>query len=322
MNIIELKNKLQKIAEMEQIGLNVYFLLKTDNGNILKRANIIEDVKTNLITSYKTSINEILNNEDLDLINISDADDRNNAIYLYNLTQEPEIFQHFATIINSQNQEQPNYFNFDEDDLSKMEGYYVFLGDFENNILIYRKQMPINLFKQGKIYLIKGHDTQFTSINKEFLRIDAKIDILKTNNSVFINNLSILERHYEFHDIIQAEATKSITNIASLNILGNIEVLQERVSDTTFARKLSKISTTSPVFKLSVEHIMQFVKNHSALSQEFRYNQDDTRIILDTKKSQNFFIKLMNDDFLHSQLTNHDYVTPAKDRLQAENIEK
>ena len=321
MDINELKNKLRTIAEMEQIGVNVYFLLKTDNGNVLKRANIIEDVKTNLITSYKTSIVEIIDNEDISLINLSDADDRSNAIYFYNLENEPEIFQHFETIPNNQNQEQPNYFNFDTDDLSKMEGYYVFIGDFENNILIYRKQIPVNLFKRGKIYLIKGHETQFKSINEEFLRIDAKVDILKIENSVFINNISILERHYEFHDIIQTEATNSITNIASLNILGNIEVLQERVTDTTFARKLSRISTTSPVFTLPADHIMQFVRNHRALSREFRYNQDNTKIILDTKKSQNFFIQLMNDDFLHSELTSFDYVTPAKDRLQAENAE-
>jgi hypothetical protein len=130
-----------------------------------------------------------------------------------------------------------------------------------------------------------------------------------------------LERHYEFHDIIQAEATNSITNIASLSILGNIEVLQESASDTTFARKLSRISTNSPVFSLPAYHIIQFVRNHSVLSREFRYNQDCTKIILDTKKSQIFFIKLMNDDFLHSQLTSYDYVTPAKDRLHAANAE-
>lgn len=318
MEINELKEKLQRVAEMEEIGLNVYFLLSTNNGKVLRRADIIEDVKDNLIESYKNSLLDIAENEDISLMNLSDVDDRNNAIYNYDLEDEPEIFRYFDTISNSSNQEEPNYFNFTTDSLTQLEGYYVFLGDFENNILIYRKQMPINLFKQGKIYLIKGHNTQFERINEEFLRIDTKIDIVKLESSIFINNISILERHYEFHDIIQKEATNSITNIASLNILGNIEVLTERVTDTTFARKLSKISTISPVFTLPASHIMQFVRNHSTLCGEFRYNQDNTKIILDTKKSQNFFIKLMNDDFLHSQLTSFDYVTPAKDRLQTE----
>lgn len=124
-----------------------------------------------------------------------------------------------------------------------------------------------------------------------------------------------MERHYEFKAIIEHEAEASLENISGLDILENIEVLQERVSDTAFARKLSKISTTSPVFNLPADHIMQFVRNHHILGNEFRYSEDQNRIMLDTKKSQNFFLRLMNDDFLHSELTNYDYMTPAKDRL-------
>ena len=62
---------------------------------------------------------------------------------------------------------------------------------------------------------------------------------------------------------------------------------------------------------------MDFISNHEVLGNEFRLNDDSTKILLDTKKSQNFFLRLMNDDFLHSELTNYDYMTPAKDRLQA-----
>ena len=61
--------------------------------------------------------------------------------------------------------------------------------------------------------------------------------------------------------------------------------------------------------------IMQFVKNHPVLGNEFKYNANGDKIKLTTKKSQNFFLKLMNDDFLHSQLTDYDYMTPAKDKL-------
>lgn len=316
MELEQLKAKLNTIVEMEGVGLNVYFLLKMDDGsNVLRRANIIEEVKGDLITAYKSSLHEIVDNEDLAFIKLSEADDRQNAIYEYDLEKEPSVFEYFNPIANSQNQEPPNYFSFENDDLVNLEGYFVFMGDFENHLLLYRKQMPINLFKRGKIYLVRGHDTQFESIDKEFLRIDAKIDIFKIGESININNITILERHYEFKDIIENEANTSLTNISNLEILENIEVLQERVPDTTFARKLSKISSTSPVFTLPKEHIMHFVQNHNILGNEFRFNEDKSKIVLDTKKSQNFFIQLMNDNFLHSQLTNYDYLTPAKDRL-------
>jgi len=319
MTLEELRNKIESIVQMDAVGLNVYFLLDTEQGQVIKRANIIENVKTNLVAAYKLSLNQIISNEDLTMIDLSAADDRQSAIYLYDLETQPAVFSYFETIKNDNDENPIPLFEFDTDNLSELEGYFISIGDFENNVILYRKQMPINLFKQGKIYLVKGHDTQFDKIDKEFLRIDAKIDVISADDSIVINNISILERHYEFRAIIEHEAEASLENINGLDILENIEVLQERVSDTSFARKLSKISTTSPVFNLPAEHIMQFVRNHHVLGGEFRYSEDESKILIDTKKSQNFFLRLMNDDFLHSQLTNYDYMTPAKDRLQAGN---
>ena len=135
------------------------------------------------------------------------------------------VFENFDR--NKYNDANPiETFEFDNDNLAQLEGYFVTIGDFENNIMLYRKQMPINLFKQGKIYLIKGHNTQFEEINKEFLRIDAKVDILSIDDTIIINNVSILERHYEFRDIIENEAESSIENIRNLDILENIEVFK------------------------------------------------------------------------------------------------
>jgi hypothetical protein len=319
MNLEEFRTKIESIVQMEALGINVYFLLNTEPGQTIKRANIIENVKANLVTEYRYSLNQVVANDDLTMIDLSAADDRQTAIYLYDLEEQPAVFTYFESIQNDNEENPIPLFEFDIDNLADLEGYFISIGDFENNVILYRKQMPINLFRQGKIYLVKGHDTQFDKIDKEFLRIDTKIDVISADDSIIINNISILERHYEFRAIIEHEAEASLESINGLDILENIEVLQERVSDTTFARKLSKISTTSPVFNLPTDHIMQFVRNHHILGNEFRYSEDETKILLDTKKSQNFFLRLMNDDFLHSQLTNFDYMTPAKDRLQAGN---
>lgn len=319
MTLEELRTKIESIVQMEAIGINVYFLLNTEQGQIVKRANIVENVKRNLVDAFKLSLKQIVDDEELTMIDLSSADDRQKAIYLYDLDEKPQIFKYFDDVKNEDDDTPIPLFEFDTDNLSKLEGYFVLIGDSENNIILYRKQMTVNLFKQGKIYLVKGHNTQFDKIDKEFLRIDTKIDLISADNSIIINNINILERYYEFRAIIEHEAELSLENINGLDILENIEVLQERVSDATFARKLSKISTISPVFNLPAEHIIKFVKNHHVLAKKFKYSNDETKILLDTKISQNYFLKLMNDDFLHSQLTKYDYMTPAKDRMLEEN---
>jgi hypothetical protein len=51
MNLQEIKEKFTSIITMEGIGLNVYFLLNVNGQQVLKRADIIEDVKFDLISS-------------------------------------------------------------------------------------------------------------------------------------------------------------------------------------------------------------------------------------------------------------------------------
>ena len=58
---------------------------------------------------------------------------------------------------------------------------------------------------------------------------------------------------------------------------------------------------------------MEFTKTTSDLTGKFKYSEDGTKIRLDTKKSKDVFLKLMNDAFLRSELTEQYYEASAKD---------
>lgn len=323
MEIQQLKSKLETIASLDAIGVNVFFVMKSNNDFQLRKADIRNDATNGLKSALLGNINEIIaeieSNDDLRILNLSAADDRSTVIYEYDLDDKPNFFSFFDEIQNNRqagyfSTENGNVFEFANDRLSLVDGYILRLGDEDSFIMIYRKNFPVNVFKRDKIYLIKGDDTQFTTMKDDFLRIDAKIDFFKIDNSVFIKNVDILEKFCEFEQIIIAEATKSIAEVSNLNLVDNIEVLSERVEDMSFARKLTRISTTSPVFTLPKATIIFFAQNHRLLKKAFKYSATGS-IILDTKKSQNLFVRLLNDDFLHSELTNNDYITPSKDKL-------
>lgn len=59
--------------------------------------------------------------------------------------------------------------------------------------------------------------------------------------------------------------------------------------------------------------IVEFTKTTSELTGKFKYSEDGTKIRLDTKKSKDAFLKLMNDAFLRSELTEQYYEASAKD---------
>lgn len=94
-------------------------------------------------------------------------------------------------------------------------------------------------------------------------------------------------------------------------------MLRDTLDDTSFARKLSKVKNASPIFKLGIskEAIVDFTKNTPELAGKFKYSEDGMQIRLDTKKSKIAFLKLLNDAFLHSELTQQWYDASAKDNI-------
>ena len=62
--------------------------------------------------------------------------------------------------------------------------------------------------------------------------------------------------------------------------------------------------------------ILSFTNTHPALKGKFKYSSDGSQFDLKTKKSQNLFLKLLNDDFLQSELTKKYYESVAKDNIE------
>lgn len=65
-----------------------------------------------------------------------------------------------------------------------------------------------------------------------------------------------------------------------------------------------------------MDTIKNFIENYEPLKGKFKFNEDRTKFDLNTKKSQNLFLKLLNDDFLISQLTSLYYESSSKDPVE------
>lgn len=93
-----------------------------------------------------------------------------------------------------------------------------------------------------------------------------------------------------------------------------MEPLNALAFDLPNAKKLMKIRN-SPVLQVPAANVINFIKNHPKLTGKIHFNADETRISLDTGVSKKLFLKLLNDDYLFSQLTELQYDTFAKDKL-------
>jgi len=313
LNITVLKEQLGYFLN-EDIGVIVYFVLKTENGTVIRMADIDnEQALPSLKAYFLDSVKQrIIEKDDLQVMNISEADERKNVIYEYDLDEIPTELLTISTIL--ENQDQP-VFNFNRDNINNVRSYIIVIGDNENKLLLYKHHYAISLIKRDS-FLLKKKDERFVKFNEDLIRLDDNFQFLSLNGTLFIKDLDKLEKFFGFHDVIKREAMLSIDIIEQANILADVDVLKESVENITFARKLTKLSANSPVLgTIPIPTIIQFTKVHPALRDKLKYNQGDSKIVLDTSTSQNLFIKLLNDDFLKSELTEMYYDSLAKDQI-------
>lgn len=319
----EFIDSLQRIIDLEvDCKALVYFALKKDGATTLKKANIQEAVLTNIAEGYRNTLKAEIKKFNADaertVLNISDRDDRANIVYRYDI---PDVEPSFFDKMREVTEEHPvNYFsdnrmfNFDIDSLSDIDYFIIELGSEDNKIVIYRNNFNINLMKQapGRFYFNKS-GTQLTSVTDDILRMDTLIDALKMDEDFFVLNLGYLDSSREFTAIIRSRAENTINSIAQLNLVDSIDGLRDRLSELAFARRLMKVMDSSPVIDMPAAEVLDFVRNHEKLNKVLKVENE--RISIHTKKAQDYFIKLMNDDILRSLLTRRDYESSSKNRI-------
>lgn len=324
MTIEEIKDKLSTLLG-QPYTVQVYFVLKQD-GNLVLRLADIEDEKTEpeidkLFLEYMTDV--VLNNNDLQVCELSTADERTNAIFHYDYTEYPEELEVFQSFDIKQATKEVEKFNFEQDNLSRLCGYIIYIGSMEDGVSLFKKHYPISLIKRDSFLLgaIKSKQRFELVTGDDIIRLNGAVQLFQINGEIFVIDIKVLERNMGFNQLIYKAADETVQAIEGLAIIEDIQVLRDSAEDIAFARKLSKVKKSSPIFKLNIskETIIEFTKTTHDLSGRFKYSEDGNEIRLDTKKSKDAFITLMNDAFLRSELTKQFYEAKAKDNITQNN---
>lgn len=299
------------------IGASLYFVLEENGESIIRFADIEEEIQNELKSQFLEFIRDkFILNENLSYKNISEGDDRKNVVYKYDLDDKPENLNILDIILN--NEEQPT-FQFTNNSLSNLDGYLITIGNEQNKIALYKKHHSINLLKRDSRLFIIPDQQRFVRIGNDALALDKSFDFMMVDSSLIVLKLNILERFFGFDEVIRNQANSTIEQIEALGLIENIQSLADLVDEKTFARKLMSIRN-SPVLDVPVDRVIDFVKNHPILKKKIRLNEDETKINLDTSISKKHILKLLNDDYLSSNLTELEYDTLAKDRLKDEEV--
>lgn len=307
-------------------GIELFFVLDKREGKIIKLVNIAdeqdkEDTSSEeLLSGFEDIVEKTFEvyDDSLEILKLSSADERKNGLYYYDLETLPDELQFMKNVWDDSYFE---VFNFQEDALDEIEAFIIVIGNAENKMVLYKQQYSISLLRRDK-YMFTPilHENRLKKVEQDILRVDFNFQFCYVDGIFYISDIDRMEKICSFHNVIVNEAKKSIKMIQDADILDNIEVLEDELDNVTFARKLTRIYKDSKVLgKISKEVIVEFTKKHSYFKKNPLKSTDENKFILDTKKSKETFIKLMNDDFLKSELTNYEYESLAKNGMEKDN---
>lgn len=259
--------------------------------------------------------NAIISQEEFTVIPLSTADERGNCFYEYDL-ELPEELQVLGAVIGN---DEIEIFSLNNDTFAEIDALVIVLADDNNEISLYKKLSPVEVLGRGGYMLWKSNQ-RLERFEEQLLRISPSFQVLQVEESTIILNLKTIEKSFGFHDVIKREATIGLEAINDMEIVSNIDTLEELIENVSFARKLTKIARNSPVIQRNIPNvnIIAFSRTHPAMRNKIRYTPDGNQFALDTKVSKDLFVKLLNDDFLTSELTQLYYDSLAKDNIENE----
>lgn len=312
-NIREMNETLKCFAK-SKLNATVYFLFKNADALSLVKADVVDELGEKIAGFYFKTLAEKFETVE-NIIDYSQADERRNVIYKFDLPEQPSEFKKILDASKDTMGDIPVY-SFSDSDLHSLYGIIIVIDNGNSNLTLFKKHFPVNYLARERRLLILCSKTRISELTSEVLCLTGTSDLLLCGDLFYMIGLATLEKYLGLHHVIFSQAKICLARVEHLNLVEDISPLaEEAATNVAFAKKLIKAVPNSPVLKISPASVIEFSKNHPTLKDKLRYNAAGDKFQLKTKVSQKYFLKMLNDDYLISDLTHVQYEALAKDAL-------
>lgn len=248
------------------------------------------------------------------LENYSSSTKQLDAIFQYDLQDdlrpEMQLMKDVKTII------EPNLFVINpENSIDQVNGLYIVIRSAHHVISLYKHIFGVDKIYAQKSWFLVHSNQQFVKQQESMLRISPTFQMLCVDDDIIMTDIQKLERIMDLKAVLTNAATQHIATIVNAKQLVTRSDLLERVStEPTMAKKLIHAVTLGKVFLKNISNavIIAFAQRKDAkLNMSYQGNQFD----LTNKAEARRFIKLIDDDYLTSELTQEDYDANQKQEL-------
>jgi hypothetical protein len=289
-----------------QGGINFTLHLGVDDGNglVYYKADLEAQSTAGIATDFLTPLNHWFNSEDLAVVPLSGIDQREEVLYHYDLNDEPKGFSSIAAVLPDA---QP-LFSFSDYSLADIKSIVIKVAVVGHVLLFFKHVYPVSLVRQSSILMMRAGN-RLTKLDNDILKLTSGFDVLFYEDEYYINGFKKFEKAFKFDAIEQKVRADATAAIIALGICDDLS--SHLANGSAPARDYIRVAK-SDVLNLPAATILA----HAAgLQGKTKLKIVGGKIQLTSKQSVKVFMKMLNDDYLRSGLTNYDYDTLAKNKL-------
>ena len=298
------------------------------DDNVYK-INVSNELEGELIKLVASGVQSLLVDRDYDIVDFSSADERKDKYFLYDLNNVPERMAQMSVVIGDHN---VRSFDLQHNSIDEINTLIMLLSDGNGSAFtIYKVLSPVEkVVKSTKMILARigiGEDF-LTEESKPLLRIGPRFQIVffdsegnegegaRRGNYIFLESSSV-EGQFKLDNVLKNEAAQKLEIMEGTHLVKDLTKIRHYAETPTFCRKLVKVLRNSKVIRenISKERIFEFISGDEELRSVLSVAEVDGERYLDinSQKSAQKLLDLLNDEFVYSSLTNQKYQSVYKD---------
>lgn len=291
-----------------EFGIEIFVCLRGDYGYKVKRLRATDKLLSSTRRNLADTIYNRYMSPDIEYDSSENIADNKKAIYeiIQNRDYRPFSFLEQAKACT-------DYYS--ENDRKDLAGFLFRINLNDSYFWIYQHVYSVSRIDRSKHILAFLVKDTYDEFDKDIVQIDSRADVIIFGSSIVTAKIDLMQRFFGFEQYIRAGAQKTIEIIGSMDIVTGLEkfIALENKSRLTNAKKLLK-AKNSPVLKMKKEILVDRLKSHSRYKTMFKF--EDDHIVIDSQKDAAAFIKMVNDDYVRSELTGQEYDSSAKSLLE------
>ncbi len=313
----QLQEKLQLFIQEEEI-LNVEIYLQYENENKVIHAYLPAAEENKLSPALgKIVRNQIkskffIENENYQYEVVSaHTAEANDVRQVFHISQSkiPKAATIFEAVVKNTAEEFPNHM-----ELKDLWAYIFKVDCTEGTIYLWKRNYPFTILRKEKNYSLFFANNKLSLFDKDLLRLSNHFDVMLIEQELIIINRNEFEKAFDYVEAMQTSAAvnvKVITKTKLIDADGLLKIADLSKSKKSL-RKLLNINPNSRILTKLPKQISRLAKKYKV---EFKISDDESQLLITTKKAAIAFVEMLNDDYLQSEFSGSRYKIKGKSQI-------